>query len=92
MKQLRATVTGKVANRPVTLTLSQNLPQSQPDHFFLNMMLDQWRAAPHKEAPAILQSDRALAIAAHPFDAFGLTPLHFQHVGHRMLAPTVERL
>lgn len=57
-------VTGKVANRPVKLDLSQNLPQSQADHFFMNMMVDQWRAAPHKEAPAILQSDRALALAA----------------------------
>ena len=59
-----ASVTGKVANRPVTLALSQNLPQSQADHYFLNMMIDQWRAAPHKEAPAMLQGDRALALAA----------------------------
>ena len=27
-------------------------------------MIDQWRGAPHKDAPAMLQSDRALALAS----------------------------
>ena len=39
-------------------------PASQADHFFLNMMVEQWRDAPHKDAPAMLQSDRALALAS----------------------------
>lgn len=57
-------LTGTVANRPVSLNLSEKLPASQYDHFFLNAMLDQWRSAPHKDAPAVLQSDRALALAS----------------------------
>ena len=59
-----ATVSGKVAGRAVNLTLSQPLPASQADHFFLNLMMDQWRGAPNKDAPAILQADRALALAS----------------------------
>ncbi|VTU01916.1 von willebrand factor type a : Uncharacterized protein OS=Planctomyces maris DSM 8797 GN=PM8797T_01844 PE=4 SV=1: VWA_3 [Gemmataceae bacterium] len=57
-------VNGFVAGRPVALNLSEKVPASQIDHFFLNMMLDQWRDAPHKDAPAMLQSDRALALAS----------------------------
>lgn len=58
------TVNGFASGRPVALNLSEKLPASQIDHFFLNMMLDQWRDAPHKDAPAMLQSDRALALAS----------------------------
>ena len=64
MKKVTATLTGSGAGRPVTLNLSQDLPPSQSDHFFLNMMVHQWREAPHKEAPAVLQADRALALAS----------------------------
>jgi len=58
------TVNGAVANRAIALNLSEKLPAPQIDNFFLNMMLDQWRDAPHKDAPAMLQSDRALALAS----------------------------
>lgn len=58
------TAAGKSAGKAATLALSQDLPAPQADHFFLNLMLDQWRDAPHKEAPAVLQADRALALAA----------------------------
>ena len=48
-----------------TLNLSSTLCRPRrPDHFFLNLMLDQWRDAPHKDAPAMLQADRALALAS----------------------------
>ncbi|MBA4065006.1 MAG: hypothetical protein C0501_15095 [Isosphaera sp.] len=57
-------VKGTVAGRPVAQTMTEALPAPQLEHFFLNMMLDQWRDAPHKEAPAMLQSDRALALAS----------------------------
>src|SRR5206468_5781164 len=30
----------------------------------LNLMINQWRDAPHKDAPAMLQADRALALAS----------------------------
>ena len=55
---------GKAAGKATTLALAQDLPAPQADHFFLNMMLDQWRDAPHKDAPAVLQADRALALAS----------------------------
>jgi tetratricopeptide (TPR) repeat protein len=59
-----AVTKGFVNSRETTLNLSHALPAPQADHFFLNMMLDQWRDAPHKDAPAMLQSDRALALAS----------------------------
>ena len=57
-------VNGTVAGRAVALDLAEKLPAPRVEHFFLNMMFDQWQAAPHKEAPAMLQSDRALALAS----------------------------
>lgn len=59
-----ATVSGKVFGKAVTVSLSHPLPPSQSDHYFLNLMVKQWRDAPHKEAPAVLQADRALALAS----------------------------
>jgi tetratricopeptide (TPR) repeat protein len=57
-------VKGAVAGRAVALNFAEKLPAPQREHFFLNMMLDQWQESPHKEAPAMLQSDRALALAS----------------------------
>jgi len=64
--KLTATVAGTNANRPVALAFAQDLPPSQADHFFLHMMFAQWRDAPNggKDAPAMLQADRALALAS----------------------------
>ncbi len=59
-----AAVNGLVNGKPVALNFSQPLPAPQVDHFFLNLMVHQWRNAPHKDAPAMLQSDRALALAS----------------------------
>ena len=56
--------TGRIGGRKVSLDLAHALPAPQPDHYFLNLMLSQWRDAPHKDAPAMLQSDRALALAS----------------------------
>jgi len=61
---LTATVNGLLNGKAVALNFSQPLPAPQVDHFFLNLMLTQWRSAPHKDAPAMLQSDRALALAS----------------------------
>ncbi|MBX9583087.1 MAG: VWA domain-containing protein, partial [Gemmataceae bacterium] len=58
------TASGKSSGRAATLALAQDLPAPQADHFFLNLMVDQWRAAPHTDAPAVLQADRALALAS----------------------------
>jgi tetratricopeptide (TPR) repeat protein len=62
--KVAASVSGKVVGRPVAVNLSHALPPSQPDHYFLNLMVNQWRDAPHKDAPAVLQADRALALAS----------------------------
>lgn len=59
-----ATVDGQLNGKPVALTFSQPLPTPQVEHYFLNLMLSQWRTAPHKDAPAMLQSDRVLALAS----------------------------
>jgi tetratricopeptide (TPR) repeat protein len=59
-----ATVNGILNGKPVVLNFNQPLPAPQVDHFFLNLMIHQWRNAPHKDAPAMLQSDRALALAS----------------------------
>ncbi|HEY3787574.1 MAG TPA: VWA domain-containing protein, partial [Urbifossiella sp.] len=64
-EKVTAAITGKASGgKPVSLALAQDLPPSQIEHFFLNMMIDQWRDAPHKDAPAMLQADRALALAS----------------------------
>ncbi len=62
--RVTAEVKGLVAHRPVTLSLGHDLPAPLPEHFFLNLMFAQWKAAPHKDAPAVLQADRALALAS----------------------------
>ncbi|VTS02553.1 von willebrand factor type a : von Willebrand factor type A OS=Pirellula staleyi (strain ATCC 27377 / DSM 6068 / ICPB 4128) GN=Psta_2654 PE=4 SV=1: VWA_3 [Gemmata massiliana] len=59
-----ATVSGTVGGKGVVLNLSQALPAPRVEHFFLNLMVSQWKGAPHKDAPAMLQSDRALALAS----------------------------
>ncbi len=59
-----ATVKGTINGRAVELKLNQPLPAPRVDNYFLNLMLAQWRNAPHKDAPAMLQSDRALALAS----------------------------
>ncbi len=64
VETISVTVNGTVNGRAVALNLSEKVPTPQIDNFFLNMMLDQWRDAPHKDSPAMLQSDRALALAS----------------------------
>jgi hypothetical protein len=59
-----ATVKGLVNGKEVELTFAEPLPAPQVDNYFLNLMVSQWRAAPHKDAPAMLASDRALALAS----------------------------
>ncbi len=58
------TVNGILNGKPIALEMAQALPAPQVDHFFLNLMVNQWKNAPHKDAPAMLASDRALALAS----------------------------
>ena len=57
-------VSGILNGKPIALNFNQPLPAPHIDHFFLNLMINQWRNAPHKDAPAMLPSDRALALAS----------------------------
>lgn len=61
---LTATVAGKVNGQRVDLSLSHAMPSAQVENYFLNLMFQQWKDAPHKDAPAMLQSDRVLALAS----------------------------
>jgi tetratricopeptide (TPR) repeat protein len=63
-EQVHLHVEGYVARRAVSQDLSIPLASPQPEHYFLNLMFEQWKNAPHREAPALLQSDRALALAS----------------------------
>ncbi|HKB36789.1 MAG TPA: hypothetical protein VKD72_10060, partial [Gemmataceae bacterium] len=57
--KLACTITGYVKTREVKIDLSEEVPSSEPDNFFLATMLQQWRQ--RKDQPAILPGDRALA-------------------------------
>ena len=57
-------VKGLLNGKELALNFNQALPVPEIEHFFLNLMIHQWRNAPHKDAPAMLQSDRALALAS----------------------------
>jgi tetratricopeptide (TPR) repeat protein len=59
-----AGVAGLVNGRRVELNLSHPLPPAEVENYFLNLMFRQWEGAPHKDAPAMLQSDRVLALAS----------------------------
>jgi hypothetical protein len=55
------TVSGLVAGQAVSRSRTEKLPEAEVDNFFLVSMFNQWRN--EKEAPALLQADRALAYA-----------------------------
>ncbi|OWK44483.1 hypothetical protein [Fimbriiglobus ruber] len=65
-----ARIDGRVAGVRVTVDLSERLPTADADHYFLNAILDQWRAAPVKDAPALLAADRTLVMASEQFRMF----------------------
>ena len=67
---ITAKVEGIVAGQPVAMELAERLPPSDSEHYFLHAMIEQWRSAPVKDAPAILAADRALALAAQQFRLF----------------------
>jgi len=63
-ERVTAKISGRVGNRQVDQTYGEALTASRADNYFLNVMIDQWRSTPHKDAPAMLQADRALALAS----------------------------
>jgi tetratricopeptide (TPR) repeat protein len=55
------TLTGKVGGEPVRLVVSEKMPASDEENFFLVDTFDQWKQ--RKDRPSLLQADRALAYA-----------------------------
>ena len=60
---LELTVEGKVVGVAVSTKVTQPMPAAEVDNFFLSSLVAQWRASGRVDAPAILRSDRALALA-----------------------------
>ncbi|CAN5445992.1 hypothetical protein BH11PLA2_BH11PLA2_15430 [soil metagenome] len=67
---ITAKVEGTVAGRPVTIDLTDAIPSSDNDNYFLHAMIEQWKTASVKDEPAILAADRALALASQQFRLF----------------------
>jgi tetratricopeptide (TPR) repeat protein len=85
--RVTAEVKGAVGTRAVAVSLGHDLPAPQPEHFFLNLMIQQWRDAPHKDAPAVLQADRALALASTQINLY-----REEYITQATWAVTVDRL
>ena len=65
-----AKIEGTTANGNHTVLLAERLPVADADNYFLHAVLEQWKTAPAKDAPAILAADRALALASQQFRLF----------------------
>lgn len=65
-----ARVEGRANGNKVTVDLSEKLPTPAAENYFLAAMVQQWRDAPAKDAPAVLPADRTLAMAAEQFRLF----------------------
>lgn len=66
-KQLAVTIDGTVAGKATTIKLSEAMPASNADNYFLAAMQKQWSGAASKDAPVVLPADRALAMASEQF-------------------------
>jgi tetratricopeptide (TPR) repeat protein len=66
-KAVSLKIDGTVAGRKTDVALSERLPASQADYYFLHPMIEQWRNSAVKDAPAILAADRTLALAAQQY-------------------------
>ncbi|MFO0807706.1 MAG: VWA domain-containing protein [Gemmataceae bacterium] len=55
-------VDGTVAGKKATVTVSEQVPASDPANYFLVNIVHQWRGADHA-APALVRADRGLALA-----------------------------
>ena len=70
VQTVSARIEGRVAGVKVTVDLSEKLASPITDNYFLSAMVDQWKAAPAKDAPAMLAADRTLAMASEQFRLF----------------------
>ena len=61
-KTLEYKLEGKQLGKEVSLNVSEAIPVSEPENYFLLQVVQQWKNV--KETPALIQADRALAFAA----------------------------
>jgi tetratricopeptide (TPR) repeat protein len=61
--KLEVKVEGKIAGEAANTKMSFELPVSSPENYFLLSMVNQWREAERRDAPALLRADRTLALA-----------------------------
>jgi tetratricopeptide (TPR) repeat protein len=69
-QNLFARVEGRANGSKVTVNLTEQLPAPEVGNYFVHAMVDQWRSAPAKDAPAVLPADRTLAMASEQFRMF----------------------
>jgi tetratricopeptide (TPR) repeat protein len=63
-EKIEATVDGKVVDKAVSFSVKETVPAPEIDNYFLATAIhDQWHQSSFKEAPAMIRSDRALALA-----------------------------
>ena len=61
-KTLEYKLEGKQLGKEVSLSVSEAIPVSEPENYFLLQVVQQWKNV--KDTPALIQADRALAFAA----------------------------
>ncbi len=61
-KTLEYKLEGKQLGKEVSLSVSEAVPVSEPENYFLLQVVQQWKNV--KDTPALIQADRALAFAA----------------------------
>ena len=61
--QLEGTIDGRIGTVETKVTISEAVPAAALDNFFLTTIVRQWSESPLKEMPAVLRSDRTLALA-----------------------------
>ena len=63
-------IEGRVGSVRQTVDVTDKLAEPSGDHYFLGAMLDQYRTAGAKDAPAMLAAERTLAMAGEQFRLF----------------------
>jgi tetratricopeptide (TPR) repeat protein len=62
-KELKVTIKGRQVGKDAEVSVIESVPAPGMEHFFLNGMVSQWSNSEMKDAPALLRSDRTLALA-----------------------------
>jgi len=67
---LKMQIEGFAGEKKTSVELAERLPTPEIENFFLNAMFEQWKASPSKDAPAMIASERALAMASEQIRLF----------------------